>query len=48
MECSHCGGPQSGVIMVHNDDETGLTTGITIECSKCHKTLANWGVTDVR
>ena len=47
MQCSTCNGIQEGIIMLHNDDATGLTVGISIECSHCHKPMMKWGITDV-
>lgn len=45
MHCDKCGKVQEGMIIVHNDDQTGLTVGLTVECTGCHKTLATWGET---
>jgi hypothetical protein len=47
MQCTKCSSIREGVIMLHTDDETGLTVGISVECSRCHKVMMNWGIVNV-
>lgn len=40
--CKTCKGEEQGVILIHNDEKTGLTCGIEIMCSKCSKTMESF------
>lgn len=35
MVCPKCGKVQQGVIVITNDDDSGLTTGVRVECCEC-------------
>lgn len=41
MNCPKCGIKQ-GMINIHNNDQSGLTEAIVIECTGCHGVLARW------
>jgi uncharacterized protein (UPF0212 family) len=36
-QCPTCGKIQEGVLMIHNNDVTGLTEKLTLDCYHCHK-----------
>ena len=42
MFCYKCQSDQQGMLVIENDPKTGLTVGLSVECTKCKSELVDW------